>query len=69
MCNVYLARKEKLAGIYLMIISACTAQLCFVVIVVQAAKLSQLVLKLIGPEYLWNLLDQVLNPEEHSDCT
>lgn len=52
MCNVYLARKEKLAGIYLMIISACTAQLCFVVIVVQAAKLPQLVLKLIGPEYL-----------------
>lgn len=47
-----------------MIISACSAQLWFVVIVVQSAEYSQLVLKSIGAEYLQNLLDEVLNPWE-----
>lgn len=45
-----------------MIISTCTAQLCFVVIVVQAAEHPQFLLKFIGAEYFWNLTDEGLNP-------
>lgn len=67
MCT--LARKEKLPGTYLVIISACSAQLWFVVMVVQSAEYSQLILKSTGAEYLQNLLDEVLNPwEVYSDC-
>lgn len=68
MCT--LARKEKLAGTYLMIISAWTEQVCFVVIVVQAAKQPHFLLKFIGAEYFCNLPDEVLNPQGlYSDCT